>query len=198
MLNVTLATSETSSPRRAVLRRWAPAAVLAFGSTLAACGGETGGDAADPGEADASAANQPAADGGGGGTGGLDDFCLVSADDVGAAIETDVADAVSTEIPGVGGGCVYNSSAGVPLFSLNVLSTGGAPIFDSVAESAEPLSGIGDRAYIVQGGGLWSLAFMKGDVLVTVAPISGDLLDADADRNRAATEEIARKAADAM
>ena len=178
--------------RSVLLRTRFGAAALAL--MLAACGGAASGESADAPVAEEST---PQTDGGGG-DGALDDFCLVSADDVAAAIEADVANAVSTEIPGVGGGCVYNSSAGVPLFSINVVTTGGAPIFDSVAESSEPLSGIGDRAYIVQGAGLWSLAFMKGDVLVTVAPISGDLLDADAARNRAATEEIARMAADAM
>ncbi len=180
------------------------ATFLAF--LLVSCGGaatsiDAGGQDSD-GSGASPTAQQSAepANGGGGDTGGLDDFCLVSAEDVAAAVETNVADAVSSEIPGTGGVCLYNDSAGVPLVSINVVSTGGAPLFDLVrgAPESDPVAGIGDEAYYMVVEGRASLAFMKGGMFVTVTPFSQDLLDGDPDRVRAATEEISRMAADGM
>jgi hypothetical protein len=172
---------------------------------LAACGGAstpaTGSPAPDDaGEAGQTAAPAPASGAGEGAGGESGDSCLVDADDVSAALEADVADAASSEVPGVGGTCLYTDAAGSVVLSISVLTgQGGRSSLDALDaagdEEVEPVSGIGDEAYLTFIAERWALWFGKASVAVGVGPLDPNLLGGDSARQRAAIEELARAAA---
>jgi hypothetical protein len=183
--------------------------VLGLFLTLPACGGGTAPATATPasepgGAADATAAAPPA--NGAGNDTALDDFCLNTGEEVAAALEVDVAEAVSTETPGIGGSCVYSDSAGSVVFIVSVVIGEGARVhldaYNAMAatgeQEAEPVSGIGEEAYVTHVADRWLLTFGKAGVAVSLGPLLPDQLGGDSARQRAAIEELARMAADRL
>ena len=119
-----------------------------------------------------------------------------------AAFEVEGVETTGSETP-AGGGCVYSDAGGTVLyFSIGVITTGGVPTYDASAEGNEEVGGIGDEAVYVPvdlpDGEGFQMLFRKGDVVVGIGPGSFDMLDGDLARQRAATEELARMAADRL
>ena len=183
--------------------------MFAFVLVVAACGGGT-----TPSTAGAPSAPAATGDGGGveatatpaveGGGSGIDDFCLNTVEEVSAAFEVEVVEATSSENPGLGGACLYTDVDGAQVFGLSVITAAGAvATFDASAgaEGSEAVSGIGDAALYVPLDKYFGILFRKGDVVVNIGP-SGtdafDLLGGDNARLRAATEGLARTAADRL
>ena len=187
--------------------------MFAFVLVVAACGGGTT-------PSTAGAPSAPAAtpavtgDGGGveatatpaveGGGSGIDDFCLNTVEEVSAAFKVEVGEATSSENPGLGGACLYTDVDGAQVFGLSVITAAGAvATFDASAgaEGSEAVSGIGDAALYVPLDKYFGILFRKGDAVVNIGP-SGtdafDLLGGDNARLRAATEGLARTAADRL
>lgn len=159
--------------------------------TLAACGGGGGGTATtaptDAGSAattgpteaatdaiaatDAPATAAPAtnapAGGGGGGAAGVCE--LVTAEEL--AVIFNVPSVKATVFPGPPDNCIVESDSGDPLAAWSWTTAQAGPLYDAFTSdpSSIDVSGIGDKAAIVQNTGLMVL---KGDALLVIS-ISG-------------------------
>jgi hypothetical protein len=132
-----------------------------------------------------------------GGVTGSAKWCLNTVEEVSAATGTAVTTAAGTDAPGIGGGCVYTSAAGTPIYGISVVSPAPAGMFEGfkAGGGAEVLTGIGDGAVLATPGG--PLAFIKGQTVasVVVLPTSGM---SDLAKARAALISLAQAAAGRM
>jgi hypothetical protein len=186
----------------------AVALALVVAAAVAACGGTSApGSAAAPSTAatnppasasaaasvEASAAGQSLPPG----VTGSAKWCLNTVDEVSAAVGTIVTTAAGSDAPGVGGGCVYTSAAGTPIYGISVVSPAPAGMFEGfkAGQGAESLSGIGDAAVLVTPGG--PLVVLKGQTVASlvILPSSGM---SDLAKARAALESLAKAAAGRM
>ena len=142
-------------------------------------------------EASAAAPSLPA------GVTGSAKWCLNTIEEVSAAVGTTVTTAGGTEAPGIGGGCVYISAAGTPIYGISAVSPAPAGMFEGfkTGGASEILSGIGDGAVLVTPGG--PLAFVKGQTVASlvILPTSGM---GDLAKAKAALISLAQAAAGRM
>jgi hypothetical protein len=150
--------------------------------------------AASAAASDSAVSSEPADNGG---TGGETDWCLNTVEEVAAAIDAEVAEAVSTDATGIGGGCIYNGADGTPVYAMSVVTAEGAvSTFDASknAEGATSIDGIGDDAVLISAGG--PLAVLKGGTFISLGAF-GPIME-DPAAFRAAMEELGKAAADRL
>ncbi|MDQ3688757.1 MAG: hypothetical protein M3406_01725 [Chloroflexota bacterium] len=143
--------------------------------------------------ASAPAASAPTA----GGEDGETDWCLNTVEEVAAAIDAEVAEAVSTDATGIGGGCIYNGPDATPVYAMSVVTAEGAvATFDAAknGEGAVTIDGIGDDAVLISAGG--PLAVLKGSTFISLGAF-GPIME-DPAAFRAAMEELGKAAADRL
>ncbi|MGI8998474.1 MAG: hypothetical protein ACR2GO_02040 [Candidatus Limnocylindria bacterium] len=167
--------------------------------TLAAC--SSGAPAATPTPQSDSPAPAPASDSAvssepadNGGTGGGTDWCLNTVDEVVAAIDVEVTQAVSTDATGIGGGCIYNGADATPVYAMSVVTAEGAvATFDAAknGEGAVTIDGVGDDAVLISPQG--PLAVLKGSTFISLGAF-GPIME-DAAAFQAAMEELGKSAA---
>lgn len=180
------------------LRLLLPFAML----VLAACGGAgatsapTGGAGTAPAATSGGAATQPPAATSGA---GAMDWCLNLALEVETALGVTGVTGVSTDAPGVGGGCFYSDSAGAPVYAISVVNNSAArSTFDAAKTQpgAVEIGGIGDGAVLVSAVG--PLVVLKGDAFASLGPLGPAELMSDAAAFRAAAEQLGAAAAGRM
>ena len=150
--------------------------------------------AASAAASDSAVSSEPADNGG---TGGGTDWCLNTVDEVVAAIEVEVTEAVSTDATGIGGGCIYNGADATPVYAMSVVTAEGAvATFDAAknGEGAVTIDGVGDDAVLISPQG--PLAVLKGGTFISLGAF-GPIME-DAAAFRAAMEELGKSAADRL
>ncbi len=195
------------------MARWLsiPMFVLAF--ALASCGQaapaadqrDDGGEPGDTAQQTEAAATDGGGDDAAGGDGGGDgiDGCLLTAEEVSAALDAEVADATAVENPGLGAGCSYNAADNAPVLAISIITNEQAEgAFESYREyeGAEEISGIGDAALYLGEELPPGVAFIKDGVVVSLGvPVAASSYDADElAAVRSALEDLARIAADRL
>ena len=174
---------------------------------LAACGGGAtqngGGGGGDEPASSAGAATPAGGDDGGGGdtSGGADAACIVTAEEVSAALEVEVTDVNGVENPGLGAGCSYAGADGQVFLAVSMITNEQAEgAFESYRdyEGAEELSGIGDAAIYLGPDLPPGVAFIKDGIVYSlgVATAQGDILGGDEAALRQAVEDLARAGAE--
>jgi hypothetical protein len=174
------------SPLAALRTVGAVALTTVLAVALAACGGTSTPGAATssstaatnpPASAPAAASVEPSAGTPSlpAGVTGSARWCLNTVEEVSAAVGTTVTTAAGSDAPGVGGGCVYTSASGTPIYGLSVVSPAPAGMFEGFkgGSGAEALSGIGDGAVLATPGG--PLVILKGQTVASlvILPTSG-------------------------
>lgn len=185
--------------------------LFAFLLLLAACGGGTTPSTAADDGAETAATPTPTAteagtDSGGGavpasdagGEAGVTEWCHNTVEEVSAAFGVDVADAVGTAAPGLGGGCAYTYADPTMGYAISTITTGDVrATIDAFrgGEGASDVVGIGDTAVLISPQG--PLAVVKGNILISLAAYGLPIVE-DAAAYRAALEELGRSAADRL
>jgi len=150
--------------------------------------------AASAAASDSAVSSEPADNGG---TGGGTDWCLNTVDEVVAAIDVEVTEAVSTDATGIGGGCIYNGADATPVYAMSVVTAEGAvATFDAAknGEGAVTIDGVGDDAVLISPQG--PLAVLKGSTFISLGAF-GPIME-DAAAFQAAMEELGKSAADRL
>jgi hypothetical protein len=159
---------------------------LALG--LVACSSDDSGGGGGRAQADPPAA---------GNGGNPEDFCLNSADEVGAALGADGVTAEGVANEGLGGGCSYAAGDGTPLYALSVVTNDQAePAFDGYKEApgSEPVDGVGDEAIFMPAGDNQGIAWLEDGVVVSAGILGPVELDEEGQRD--ALLELAQQATD--
>lgn len=181
--------------------------IVCFGLLLGACSGAAAppagsssagsqAPATDAPLASASSAVQASADPGGG---GATTWCHNTVEEVSAALKVTVVAAVSSDAPGIGGGCFYNDASGIPLFATSTITAAGAAdTFKAQVGTAgvTTIDGIGDGAVLMSAGG--PLVVLKGDLFVSIGAVPSVPIFNDAPAYRAALEALARSSVDRL
>ena len=105
---------------------------------------------------------------------------------------------MSTDAPGVGGGCLYSDGAGTFVYAISVVTAPGAVgTFDAakLQAGAAVIDGIGDDAVLVSPGG--PLVILKGSKFASIGPTTPALMS-DPAAYRSAVEQLGAAAAGRM
>lgn len=146
-----------------------------------------------------SAAVQPSAAPGSPAGGGTTNWCFNTVEEVSAALKVTATQAISTDAPGIGGGCFYNDANGTPVFATSTVTAEGAVgTFEAATGGADAVTidGIGDRAVLITPQG--PLAVLKGTAFTSMGALPPNPLLSDAGAYRSAHETLARSAAGRM
>jgi hypothetical protein len=132
----------------------------------------------------------------GGGTGAA--FCLVTPEEVAAALQVDAPTPVGNENPGFGGGCFYSAADGALVYSIGVVPASGGDLIAAglQTQGAVAVPDLGEGAVLVSPQG--PLVFKKGDWYVTTGGTPDLPIASDAAAYRAALEALARMADERM
>lgn len=136
--------------------------------------------------------------GGGGTLTDADDFCLNTPDEVAASLQVQSVTAAGMANPGFGGGCLYSDASGVVVYGISVVvgpSAGSAFQGYKASDGVEEVQGIADGAIYLRVNELLGIAFLKGEVVASMAPGAGLAIHADEAALRAALADLARQAA---
>jgi hypothetical protein len=177
----------------------APGASSASGATPASVPSSEAG--ATPAAPSAPVAPSASAAAGGSGLSEASDFCLNTADEVASVLGVPGITASGVENPGLGGGCMYAGPDGAPVYSISVVTSDMAlSAFEGyrTSEGAEDVSGVGDAATYLPLNDLLGIAFRKGNVVASMAPLGDLSILEDEAATRKALLDLARSAAEAI